>query len=193
MNILIEERMKQHIRLAVLIHLKTEPMEQRLRFSILQILHSMPGYTTNLSVLTECVHELGLDVTRDQVNTQTQWLAEQDLLKNWGFDGVENIRILERGLEISEGRATHKKISQSATVQNILSALHRISLACTVENLEAELKWLLKKELIKAAVYGDSFNITHLGIEVSEGRSIVDGIKRPSPATLMRTAAKIAG
>jgi hypothetical protein len=51
-----------------------------LRLSLLKLLASAPGYCANGSILQQSVGQLGLQASRDQVNTQISWLGEQQLV-----------------------------------------------------------------------------------------------------------------
>ncbi|MFT4190852.1 MAG: ArsR family transcriptional regulator [Comamonas sp.] len=77
------------------------------RLLLLRLLHEMPGYRANSSVLYTALAAWGHEPTRDQVKTELRWLAEQGLVEveSIGDGSVLIARLAERGQDVATGRA----------------------------------------------------------------------------------------
>lgn len=79
------------------------------RLVILRFLSEAPACRLNTAVLRSALDGIGHGVSRDQVETDTAWLAEQGLVtvEELGLS-VGNIRVATlttRGQDVAEGRA----------------------------------------------------------------------------------------
>lgn len=80
-------------------------LRQDQRLVLLRVLHEMPTYTANSSVLYNLLSEYGHAPSRDQVKTELLWLAEQGLVSINDVGGVLIAKLTERGSDVSTGRA----------------------------------------------------------------------------------------
>lgn len=79
------------------------------RLVLLRILSELPGYTANTSVLHTLITNLAHVISRDELRTQVAWLHEQGLIEAEPIDGVDGVlmvRLVERGGDVAQGRAT---------------------------------------------------------------------------------------
>lgn len=83
-----------------------EFMREERRLVILRILADMPQYRTNSSVLAGMLEHLGVPSTRDQVNTDLDWLKEQGLVEVEDLDFIRVARLTGRGGDVAAGKAT---------------------------------------------------------------------------------------
>lgn len=82
-----------------------EFLREERRLVILRLLADMPGYQANSSVLAGQLDRIGVPSTRDQVNTELDWLAEQGLIRVESLDFVRLATITSRGAEVAAGKA----------------------------------------------------------------------------------------
>jgi len=85
-----------------------EFMREDRRLAILRILADLPGYRSNSSILHTLLQHLAHTSSRDDVRTDIAWLAEQGLVSAEliaGIDGLFDVGLSERGLDVSAGRA----------------------------------------------------------------------------------------
>ena len=75
------------------------------RLAILRFLAEDKGYSLNTSVLKDALVAIGHSVTRDEVETQAAWLAEQGLVEVSGVGPVNVVKLMARGAEAAEGLA----------------------------------------------------------------------------------------
>jgi repressor of nif and glnA expression len=80
-------------------------LRKDVRLVCLRILSETPSYRANSSVLANLLHQFGHSITRDQIKTELRWLEEQGLLKLDEAGSVLVATLLERGQDVSEGRA----------------------------------------------------------------------------------------
>lgn len=86
-----------------------EFMIEEQRLAMLRILSELPGYTANTSVLHTLLTNLAHVLSRDELRTQVAWLDEQGLVEAEPIDGVDGVlfvRLVERGGDVAQGRAT---------------------------------------------------------------------------------------
>ena len=79
------------------------------RLALLRILSELPGYTANTSVLHTLLTNLAHVVSRDEIRSHVSWLDEQGLVEVEPIDGVDGlliVRLVERGGDVAQGRAT---------------------------------------------------------------------------------------
>lgn len=75
-----------------------------LRLSLLRLLNSAPGYCANASILHQSVGQLGLRASRDQVNSEIAWLADQRLVTSVEPQpGLFVATLTDRGADVQSG------------------------------------------------------------------------------------------
>lgn len=75
------------------------------RLAILRFLSEDKGYALNTAMLQEALKAIGHNVSRDEVETQAAWLAEQGLVEVEKVGPVTVARLTERGLDCASGAA----------------------------------------------------------------------------------------
>lgn len=80
-------------------------IRQDIRLVILRLLVEMTAYRANSSVLTMALDSYGHTLSRDQVKTELNWLAEQGALTLEDVGPVMVATLTERGQDIAAGRA----------------------------------------------------------------------------------------
>lgn len=75
------------------------------RLAVLRFLAEDKGYALNTSVLQDALCAIGHCVSRDEVETQAAWLAEQGLVEVAQVGPVTVVKLLARGVDVAEGRA----------------------------------------------------------------------------------------
>lgn len=78
---------------------------KHLRLCILRLLADAPGCTANASILRSASADLGCAGTRDQVNTELGWLAEQGLITTRNVGELIVATITARGEDVAKGLA----------------------------------------------------------------------------------------
>lgn len=74
------------------------------RLAVLRFLAEDNDYKLNTSVLQDGLEAIGLDMTRAQVETICDWLAERDLVAVSMVGAVKVVKLLERGADVATGR-----------------------------------------------------------------------------------------
>lgn len=82
-----------------------EYLREDYRLVILRLLVEQTAYRANSSVLTMALDSYGHTLSRDQVKTELNWLAEQGALKLEDIGPVLVATLTERGQDIATGRA----------------------------------------------------------------------------------------
>jgi len=84
------------------------------RLAILRWLETSPGYTSNVSILTDVLNSdnIGIQTSRDQTTTELAWLAETGFVTLAGREDFRVATATARGVEIALGRATHPDIQR---------------------------------------------------------------------------------
>ena len=84
------------------------------RLAILRFLEVSPGYTSNVSILTDVLNSdhVGIKTSRDQTATELAWLAETGFVTLAGREDFRVATATGRGVEIALGRATHPDIQR---------------------------------------------------------------------------------
>ncbi|NVJ90864.1 MAG: hypothetical protein HWE34_04360 [Methylocystaceae bacterium] len=190
MSNLFAERLRQHLRLAVLLYLQNRPETDERRLAILRILSQAPAYTANASIIQDFLVDMGMNPSRDMVRTDLAWLDEQKLVSLNIDQGVYGAVASSRGIEAAEGKISIPGISKPADLNAIKESLLKISLSPSDLDLLNELMWLTDKALLTQCVFGHALSITNTGRDVAQGKVQIEGIKKPSADTLMRTAAQ---
>lgn len=84
------------------------------RLSVLRLLTEAGGYSLNTSVIQDALDSLGLEASRDQVETICAWLAEQSLVRTESVGPVTVVHALARGLDVAAGRAVQPGVKRPA-------------------------------------------------------------------------------
>lgn len=84
------------------------------RLAILRFLAEDQDYSLNTSVLQSALAAIGHGVSRDVVEADTAWLAEQGLATMERLDSlpVTVLRISARGMDVARGVATHPGVDR---------------------------------------------------------------------------------
>ena len=75
------------------------------RLAVLRFLKDDSDYTLNTSILQDGLTVIGLDISRDKLETEVNWLKEQGLVEIEHYRSVTVIKLTGRGLDVAEGRA----------------------------------------------------------------------------------------
>ena len=75
------------------------------RCAFLRFLAEDVDYAMNTSLLQSALDAVGHGVSRDCVNADAAWLAEQGLVSCEDLGGIIVVKITQRGLDVAEGRA----------------------------------------------------------------------------------------
>ena len=75
------------------------------RCAVLRFLADAPGFEMNTSVMQDALDAYGHPVSRDQVETDAAWLAEQGLATIEDLGPVRVIHLTGRGEDVARGRA----------------------------------------------------------------------------------------
>lgn len=89
-----------------------DELRKHARIAILRFLEDAPKYTSNVSMLATQLPRVGIAFTRDQVTTETHWLAEQGLVEVEDHAGFLVVVATTRGVEIAQGIARHPEIQR---------------------------------------------------------------------------------
>ena len=84
------------------------------RLAVLKFLRDDNDYTQNTSILQDGLTAIGLDISRDKLETEVSWLAEQGLVEIEHYRTVTVVKLTGRGLDVAEGRARRKERCQSS-------------------------------------------------------------------------------
>lgn len=76
------------------------------RCAFLRFLADAPGCELNTSVMQDALDAYGHSVSRDQIDTDAAWLAEQGLVTVEDMRRVMVVRLTGRGHDVATGRAT---------------------------------------------------------------------------------------
>lgn len=87
-----------------------EELREHARIAILRMLEDAPKYTSNVSMMTQLLPKLGIGYSRDQVETEVRWLAEQSLLTVEDHAGFIVATATVRGVEVAQGIVKHHGI-----------------------------------------------------------------------------------
>ncbi len=75
------------------------------RCAMLRFLFDAPGCEINTSVMQDALAAIGHPVSRDRVETDAAWLAEQELVEIEDFGAIKVVRLTGRGQDVATGRA----------------------------------------------------------------------------------------
>lgn len=83
-----------------------DTLREHRRLGILITLAQTDTYRSNTSVLQEAVDAYGIPSTRDQIDGEAAWLADQGLVTIKAMEnGVTVVKLTERGADVAAGRA----------------------------------------------------------------------------------------
>lgn len=82
----------------------TQLQAESRRCAILRFLAGAAGCEMNTSVMQDALDAYGHPVSRDQVETDAAWLAEQGLVEVEDLGPVRVIRLTGRGEDVAKGR-----------------------------------------------------------------------------------------
>lgn len=91
-----------------------EVMHKNRRLAILRFLLEDTDYSLNTSVLQSALAAIGHGVSRDMVEADAAWLAEQGLiqLESLAPVPITVLTITARGVDVAKGVATHPGIDR---------------------------------------------------------------------------------
>ena len=75
------------------------------RLAILRFLAEDVDYSHNTSVLQDLLDQIGFGMSRDQVATLCEWLAEQGLVEIGCVGSIIVVILTQRGVDVAAGRA----------------------------------------------------------------------------------------
>ena len=75
------------------------------RLAVLRFLKDDSDYTLNTSILQDGLTAIGLDISRDKLETEVNWLAEQGLVETEHYRSVTVVKRTGRGVDVAEGCA----------------------------------------------------------------------------------------
>lgn len=90
-----------------------ETLSAHARLAILRLLEDAPKYTSNVSMMTNLLHSVGIGYTRDQIAGEVRWLSDQGLVT---FEehtaGFIVATATVRGVEVAQGIATYPGVQR---------------------------------------------------------------------------------
>lgn len=89
-----------------------ELRREHARLAILRFLEGAPRYTSNASMIGGLLPRVGIDYTRDQVETEFAWLEEQGLATLERHPNLTVATATLRGVEVAQGIARHPGIQR---------------------------------------------------------------------------------
>ena len=87
-------------------------LQQDRRLVILRVLHEMPRYEANDSIIDAALDAYGHNVSRDLVRAEMNWLQEQGLLTLRDIAGTQVATITSQGIDVAKGKATYPGVKR---------------------------------------------------------------------------------
>lgn len=87
-------------------------LQTHARLAILRLLEDAPKYTSNVSLMTQLLHQVGIAYTRDQVAGEVRWLVDQGLVTSEEHAGFIVATATVRGVEVAQGIATYPGVAR---------------------------------------------------------------------------------
>lgn len=87
-------------------------LQEDRRLVILRILHDMPSYSANESIIDHGLDAYGHKVSRDLVKAEMHWLEEQDLITQENVAGTLVAELTQRGLDVATGQTTYPGVKR---------------------------------------------------------------------------------
>jgi hypothetical protein len=85
-----------------------DTLREHARIAILRLLEEAPKYTSNVAMITPLLQDFGIGFTRDQVEGEGAWLAEQGLVTRTELaTGLVVLTATQRGLDVAQGTVRH--------------------------------------------------------------------------------------
>jgi Fe2+ or Zn2+ uptake regulation protein len=85
-----------------------DTLREHARIAILRLLEEAPKYTSNVAMITPLLQDYGIGFTRDQVEGEAAWLAEQGLVTRTELSsGLVVLTTTQRGLDVAQGTVRH--------------------------------------------------------------------------------------
>lgn len=185
----ITERIAEHRRLCILRALADDPAG-RLRRDLLTTLVVADG-SANLSLLTDCLGDLGYQVTRDQVHTTAAWCVAQGLAAPQPDGDIAGWHLTDAGADVVAGRGGGPGVAAPATVDWIVVRLGRLSVKTGFDQVVQDWGWLEDHGLVAEGMTRLALRLTPRGADVAAGRVTVEGVKKPSYNSILNAAATV--
>lgn len=83
-----------------------EHFNKSFRLAILRLLEEAPAFQANAAVLQSAAGAMAFRVSRDQVMTQLDWLAEQGLIRLEDVGHIRIAHLTDRGHDVAKGYIT---------------------------------------------------------------------------------------
>ena len=80
---------------------QTEAQHQRR--VILEVLQEDSSYSHNEVILKTALHSIGHNISSDTLNTQLNWLQEQQLVELDEVEGLTIVKLTQRGQDVATG------------------------------------------------------------------------------------------
>ncbi|MDV7340985.1 hypothetical protein RYZ26_15370 [Terasakiella sp. A23] len=184
----LEKKQQEHRRLSVLLHLNARPALDDRRLLILRVLSKSRSYLANAALIQETLSDLGQAVTRDLIHGDLAWLDQQGLVRHQVTDDVHGGMLTDQGLNVSAGQLEYPGVALPISTSSIKKTLFKFSIPTSDQELEDCFDDLKEMKLIAICVFEETYILTDKGREVAEGKEQVEGVRVPSPGTIMRTA-----
>lgn len=85
-----------------------DTLREHARIAILRLLDEAPKYTSNVAMITVLLQDFGIGFSRDQVDGEAAWLAEQGLVTRTELaSGLVVVTATQRGADVAQGTARH--------------------------------------------------------------------------------------
>jgi hypothetical protein len=91
-----------------------ETVSKHRRLTILKFLSDSPSYTSNASILEGVCNSFGMITTRDQVDGEISWLAENGLVLRTDEGGFIVATATTRGVDVASGKSRHDGVRRPA-------------------------------------------------------------------------------
>ena len=82
-----------------------QTLTEDVRLTVLQLLAEADGYDLNSAILKRALADFGHRPSRDKLDTDLHWLAEQGLLTLSTTGGLVVARLTHRGADVASGAA----------------------------------------------------------------------------------------
>ena len=85
-----------------------DTLREHARIAILRLLEEAPKYTSNVAMMTTLLQDFGIGFSRDQVDGEAAWLAEQGLVTRTALaSGLVVVTATQRGVDVAQGTVRH--------------------------------------------------------------------------------------
>ncbi|MGF1680207.1 MULTISPECIES: VpaChn25_0724 family phage protein [Photobacterium] len=83
----------------------TQILREHQRLVILRLLSEVPGYDLNESIIQDGLDRYGLDISRDALRAELEWLSELGLITLEKLGSTYIATLTGRGEDVASGRA----------------------------------------------------------------------------------------